>query len=172
MPAETTQWVHDLLAQLPKVGLDAAKRLFWTELNYDSANQPLSVRDWSEVVRTALANTQILLARSESSFGAFDVIFVKLAAKRASWALPLSLSAKRTVIGQLLSNHPYSLFVFTDPSERYWHFVSVRPDHEMTTRRILRRIAVGPNERLRTAIRCWQSPRRAWRRSRGSSMSR
>jgi hypothetical protein len=148
---ETTQRVYDLLVQLPKDGLNAAKRLFWTALNYDRVNQPLSDRDWSDAPRAALADTPLLLARYQSASGAFDIIFIKLAAKGGSWVFPLSLSAERQVIGQLLHDHPYALFVFSEPSEKHWHFVNVRPDREKTTRRIQRRIAVGPNERLRTA---------------------
>jgi len=151
VPPETTQHVYDLLVQLPQEGLNAAKRLFWAALNYDRVNQPLSERDWPAATRAALASPPLLLARHQSAFGAFDVIFVNLAAKGASWAFPLSLSAERQVIGQLLPDHPYALFVFSDPTERHWHFVNVRPDREKTTRRIQRRIAVGPNERLRTA---------------------
>ena len=151
MPPETTQRVYDLLVQLPQEGLNAAKRLFWAALNYDRVNQPLSDRDWPAATRAALASPPLLLARHESAFGAFDVIFVKLAARGASWAFPLSLSAERQVISQLLPDHPYALFVFSDPTERHWHFVNVRPDRAKTTRRIQRRIAVGPNERLRTA---------------------
>ncbi|MCX6030997.1 MAG: Eco57I restriction-modification methylase domain-containing protein [Chloroflexi bacterium] len=151
MAADTVQRVYSLLGRLPTDGLQAAKQLFWTELNYDRAAQPLSDRGWPDTVRTALASPPLLLARYESTFGAFDVIFIKLADKGASWAFPLSLSAERQVIGQLLPDHPYALFVFSDPAERHWHFVNVRPDREKTTRRIQRRIAVGPNERLRTA---------------------
>ena len=44
MSAETTQRVYDLLAQLPQEGLNAAKQLIWTALNYDRVNQPLSDR--------------------------------------------------------------------------------------------------------------------------------
>lgn len=86
MPAETAQRVYDLLAQLPKEGLNAAKRLFWTELNYDRVNQPLSDRNWPDAVRTALAGQPLLFARNESQLGAFEIIFVKLAAQGARWA--------------------------------------------------------------------------------------
>ena len=151
MSDETTQRVYDLLNQLPMEGLSAAKRLFWTALNYDRVNQPLSDRDWPDTPRAALAGPPLLLARYQSASGTFEIIFIKLAARGASWAFPLSLGAERQVIGQLLPAHPYALFVFSEPSEKHWHFVNVRPDREKTTRRIQRRIAVGPNERLRTA---------------------
>ena len=48
MLSGTATIVHDLLGQMPKRGLEAAKRLFWAELNYDRVSEPLSMRDWPE----------------------------------------------------------------------------------------------------------------------------
>jgi methylase of polypeptide subunit release factors len=55
------------------------------------------------------------------------------------------------VIEQLLDDHPYALFLFSDVDETHWHLVNVRYDEEATRRRVYRRITVGPQERLRTA---------------------
>ena len=54
--AERQQVVLDLLKGLR--GLDPLKQLFWTELNYQRVNQPLSQRGWSETAADALAATR------------------------------------------------------------------------------------------------------------------
>jgi hypothetical protein len=43
--------VHHLLHYLPTRKLDSLKQLFWSELNYQRANQELSWRDWPEQVK-------------------------------------------------------------------------------------------------------------------------
>lgn len=44
-PTPFRQSIHDLLAGLPTRKLEALKQLFWSELNYERANAPLSMRD-------------------------------------------------------------------------------------------------------------------------------
>lgn len=151
MTEESVSRVYELLRRLPSDGLQAAKQLFWTELNYDRASTPLSDREWPEHVRKVLAEPPTLFARAESEMGTFSIVYCRLAADQVGRAQPLSLAAERQVIGQLLPNHPYTLFLFSDPLERHWHLVNVRADKDAARRRILRRIAVGPYERLRTA---------------------
>lgn len=151
MTEESVSRVYELLRRLPSEGLQAAKQLFWTELNYDRASTPLSDREWPEHVRKVLAEPPTLFASAESEMGTFSIVYCRLAADQVGRAQPLSLAAERQVIGQLLPNHPYTLFLFSDPLERHWHLVNVRADKDAARRRILRRIAVGPYERLRTA---------------------
>ena len=68
------------------------------------------------------------------------------------------MTAERQVVTHLLPNHPYALFLFSDPGERQWHGVNVKLGRTeesagvpAVAQRILRRIAVGPGEQLRTA---------------------
>jgi len=151
MPTETEQRVYGLLHRMSSDGLPALKRLFWTELNYDRANVPLSTRDWSQRARDALEGPPVILARHESRFGSFDIIYARLSPEQRGRHFPLSLTAERLVVSQLLKDHPYALFVFSDAEARHWHFVNVRYDKGIARRRVFRRIAVGPHERLRTA---------------------
>jgi len=153
MPEATQERVLDLLRSMPTSGLAAAKQLFCTELNYDRANERLSTRGWPGPVQETLAGREppLLLAQHSSQFGAFHVIYTRLAAEERGRSFPLSLAAERQVVAQLLPDHPYALFLFSDPEERHWHLVNVRYDKEAARRRIYRRIAVGPHERLRTA---------------------
>ena len=151
MPTDTERRVYDLLHQMPHEGLASAKQLFWTELNYDHANTPISCRDWPDRSRNALAEDPIILAHHPSQFGSFDVIYARLAREQRGRDFPLSLTAERLAVNQLLKNHPYALFLFSDLDEEHWHLVNVRYDEEAARRRVFRRISVGPHERLRTA---------------------
>jgi len=151
MSTKTQQRVYDLLQRMPTDGLAAAKQLFWTELNYGRANEPLSRRNWPGRAQEALDGDPIVLARHESPFGDFKVIYARLASEERGYRRSLSLTAERLAINQLLQDHLYSLFLFSDAGGRYWHLVNVRYDEEAGRRRVFRRIAVGPHERLRTA---------------------
>lgn len=158
MPMETQQRVHDLLRRMPRDGLSAARQLFWTELNYDYANVPLSYRGWPDRARDGLAEPPTLLARHQSPFGSFDVVYARLSPQQRGRDFPLSLTAERLVVDQLLVDHPYALFLFSDVAEHHFHLVNVKlgklpgtPEGAgSSTRRVFRRIAVGPHERLRT----------------------
>jgi hypothetical protein len=55
------------------------------------------------------------------------------------------------VVTQLLKEHSYALFIFSNQSQDYWHFINVKYDTETEKRRLFRRISVSPEERLRTA---------------------
>ena len=153
-----TQRVNDLLQAMPTEGLNAAKALFWRELNYDRANQILSLRNWPRRVQDALAEPPLLLATYEGEQpGVFDIVYARLAEGQTGRGYPLSLTAERLVVNQLLDDHPTGLFLFSDVAQEHWHLVNVRyekPRDEPARRirrRIFRRIAIGPHERLRTA---------------------
>ncbi len=145
MAAELVSRTHSLLTKLR--GIDPLKQLFWQELNYHKVNQPLPRRDWSQDAAQALASDPLLFAQADG----FHIVYCQLSSEK------LRLTEERLVINRLLRDHPYSLFVFSDQSRERWHFVNVREGGETRetgsrkVRRLLRRIAVGPEERLRTA---------------------
>lgn len=158
MPTTNQQRVYDLLHQMPTQGAQALKRLFWSELNYDRAADPLSIREWPAGAREVLAAPPTLLARHDAPTGGFDVITIKLAPEQVGRSFPLSLTAERTVIEHLLPHHPYALFIFSNVEETHWHLVNVKyqredaaPAQPAPAQRVFRRIAIGPRERLRTA---------------------
>jgi hypothetical protein len=136
------QTVHNLLEGLR--GLDPLKQLFWTELNYDRVNKPLSRRGWPSPASQALAEDPTLLATGGQD-NAFEVIYSCLDSDK------LLLGQERPVVSRLLQDRPYALFVFSNRTQDRWHFLNVRYDKEATKRRLFRRITVGPEERLRTA---------------------
>lgn len=134
------QSVLDLLQNLK--GQDPLKKLFWTELNYDKVNSPLSRKGWGEQASSALADDPVLFATGGKDF---HVILARLNADR-----PL-IGMERPVVSRLLQDHPYALFIFSNGNQDQWHFLNVKYDDDVQKRRIFRRITVGSKERLRTA---------------------
>jgi hypothetical protein len=74
--SERQQRVLDLLKQLN--GLEPLKELFWTELNYDRLNEPLSRRGWTEGTANVLADDPVLFAGGGQD-NAFHIIYSRLA---------------------------------------------------------------------------------------------
>lgn len=54
-----------------KTSILKLKHLFWTELNYDRANQPLSTRNWDDNERALVSGDPLLLAEH----GDFHIIY-------------------------------------------------------------------------------------------------
>ena len=124
--------------------LDRLKKLFWEELNYERENKPLSMRGWPESAKQALAEAPILFA-SGGEDNAFHVVYCRLTSP------DLSRGFERPVVNQLLRDHPYSLFVFSNKSQSAWHFLNVKFDEQTERRRLFRRITVRQGAGLRTA---------------------
>jgi type I restriction-modification system DNA methylase subunit len=141
---ERQQTVLNILQNLHQTKDKGLKELFWTELNYGQANKPLSPRKWPESATKHLADDPTLFAAGGEG-DAFQIIYTRLAADS------LLRGAERPVVGQLLRDHPYALFVFSNKAQTAWHFLNVKYEQDVKQRRLLRRIAVGPDERLRTA---------------------
>ena len=123
---------------------DGLKRLFWKELGYERVNAPLSRRGWSATTAAALYEDPNLFAAGGAG-GAFHVVYNRLAGDR------LLLGDERRIIGRLLPDHPYGLFVFSNRAQTHWHFVNVKFDESVERRQLFRRLSVSPGERLRTA---------------------
>ena len=121
-------------------GIDSLKELFWVELNYDPQNDPLPHHGGND-----LASDPILFATGGSD-AAFHIIYVHLDSDR------LALTAERRLITQLLRDHPYALFVFSNNNQSHWHLVNVKYDvDDPKKRRLFRRITISPHDKLRTA---------------------
>src|SRR5437879_2106062 len=139
---ERQQNVLDLLKELR--GIEPLKKLFWSELNYQRVNQPLSRRGWSEAATRALTEAPVLFAGGGED-NAFHVIYCRLASDA------LARGLERPVVNHLLREHPYALFVFSNKDQTGWHFLSVKYDDQAERRRLFRRITVRPSSGLRTA---------------------
>ena len=132
---ELQQSVLNLLKNLR--GLDPLKQLFWSELNYERVNQPLSRRGWTDTAANILAEDPILFAGGGES-NDFHVIYGRLASDR------LLLGQERPVVSRLMRDHPYALFVISNVTQDRWHFLNIKYDEELARRRLFRRITIGP----------------------------
>ena len=139
---ERRQVILSLLHELK--GLGPLKKLFWEELNYDRINSTLSRSGWGRAAQVSLSEDPLLFAGGGQD-NRFHVIYCRLPGDR------LLLGQERPVVNTLLREHPYSLFLFSDRRQEQWHFINVKYDENNEKRRIMRRITVGPRERLRTA---------------------
>jgi len=135
---------------------------------------PIPSADWSEAAREAISDDAPLgpaiIAEGgggtlDLDFGSdtqpgFRIIYVPLR-EGATRAAPLRLTDERIIAEQLMraGRHPDSMLVFSDPKQEYWHLVNVRrvsraeaERRDLKKRHLLRRIAVGPEDKLRTAV--------------------
>src|SRR4030067_524313 len=139
---ERQQTVLNILQNLRDLG--GLKKLFWEELNYERENQPLSMRGWPDSARSALADDPVLFA-SGGEDHAFHVVYCRLASDT------LQRNLERPVVNQLIREHPYCLFVFSDTSQSAWYFLNIKYDEKAEKRRLFRRITVRADSGLRTA---------------------
>ena len=128
--------------------LDAARELF-DALGYQAADElPLQTRSWPTGVKRLLtrhAVAPIYLAQH----GDFRVVYTHLATDH------LPRAVERPIVEHTLDQlHPHALFIFADRDLTRWDFVNVKYSAEHgARRRSIRRIHVGPAERLHTAAR-------------------
>jgi NTP pyrophosphatase (non-canonical NTP hydrolase) len=139
--------IHDHLAKLPRRrSLDAALELF-DALGYGYADElPLPTRDWPAGVRRLVrgnAESPIYLAQHRD----FHVVYTHLTTD------DLYRTVERPIVEHTLHKlHPYALFVFANRDLTLWDFVNVKyVAEDGARRRTIRRIHVGPTERLHTA---------------------
>ncbi len=125
-------------------GTEPLKELFWSTLNYERINQRTSRRKWPESASSVLVDDPTLLA-SGGEHGDFRVLYSRLAKDR------LSLADERIVTSRLLKDNPYALFIFSDRTQTNWHFLNVKMADDESKRKLFRRVAVGPHEKMRTA---------------------
>jgi hypothetical protein len=99
-----------------------------------------------------LAASPAVVARFQSSSGSFDIIHIDLRASQA--AFESSLSVERWIVGELLSRHPFSLFIFSNVDRQHWHLVSVPFATQTSRRQLHRRLLLGSDQPLALAARC------------------
>ena len=134
---EKRERIFDILRDLRDVS--GLTDLFCSELNYEYRKQGLSTRNWADKA-AGLAKQTNLIARHDD----FRIIYCQVE--------KLLLGTERPIVNQIIKEHPYFLVIFSTPETRDWHFVNVKYDQEAKNRRVFRRIVIGPDERLRTAV--------------------
>lgn len=132
-----------------KQSIRPLRDLFTTELNYDYSDQRLNLPDAKS--RELVYANEYPHIIATGGVGDFKIIYVRLRGT-------LSRVNERTIITRLLPNNLYALFIFSDVEQKQWHFVNVFVDDKESTgdirrkSRLLRRITIGREEQLRTAI--------------------
>jgi hypothetical protein len=137
--SQLQQTIQDILTNLK--GLSSLKELL-AELNYDRANVPLSTRNWSETATEKLADHPLLLATAGKDF---HIIYCRLNSNQ------LRPTDERPIITQLLKEHPYALFIFSEREQTAWHFVNVKYDPKQEKRKssaVLESVNTNNCERL------------------------
>ncbi len=142
LSSEVEQRIQPILSEIH--GIESLKQLFWSELNYDRANQALPRDAWPAEKRDLLAEDPLVFATGGAD-GAFQILYCRIARPT------LSLQDERAIVELLSQRHPYALFIFADRDERRWHLVNAKLDTKHQGRPVLRRIALGPGEQTRTA---------------------
>ncbi|MEW6033631.1 MAG: DNA methyltransferase, partial [Chloroflexota bacterium] len=119
---------------------DQLRRLL-AELDYQVGDEPVSTSDWKKDLAVAArdGNLRILARHSD-----FVVTYCRLP--------ELRVVPEREVVTRLIRQYDRGLFVFADHANSHWHFINVKRDSRRHNRLVLRRIAVGPEEQLRTAV--------------------
>lgn len=133
------------------------------DFNYDPLLQPIDTANWPERAKDCIAleaPAQPQIVSQAGQGGGFKVIYCPLRPGLTRTAR-LRLTDQRAIAQQVLREErfPDCLLVFSDPEQRYWHFVNPRlvTAREQQTegrrqRYVLRRISVSPEDKLRTAI--------------------
>lgn len=138
MSQSSARAVHEALSTLrnPSNLTD----LFCDTLNYEVRGAPLVTDAWT----AKRASEPLLDGRIVASHEDFQVVYCRIPR--------LLLTTERPIVNQILRHvSPYSLVVFADEKNEYWHFVNVKYDEDAERRRVFRRITIGPDERLHTA---------------------
>jgi len=120
--------------------LNGLRRLL-ADLNYGVGAEPVSVAEWkSELAKIAKDGSLQTIARHD------DFVITHCCLQE------LKVAAEREIVTRLVRQYDRGLFVFSNFEESHWHLVNVKRDSRQHNRLVLRRIAVSPEEQLRTAI--------------------
>jgi hypothetical protein len=140
--AERKQAVQAILNELRAwTGL---KRLFLAGVELRAREQDSQYASVATRRKGSPCRGSVLFA-SGGDENAFHIVYCRMAAS------DLRRGPQRPVVSQLLRDHPYALFVFSNADQSAWHFLNVKFDEQAEKRRLVRRIAVRPGDGLRTA---------------------
>jgi adenine-specific DNA-methyltransferase len=138
-----------LQASLQRIGgLKDARDLFCNVLHYEYKNEILPTRDWPDGVKQCLAPgsaPQIIAGQN-----GFKIIYLQLAEGI------LRKAHERQIVQRILKDIPdlRGLVVVSDVTQKQWNLVNVKfaTDRKMQSGVQLRRMRVGPNQPVRTAV--------------------
>lgn len=126
--------VHTRLCSL--ASLSDLRRLFVDTLNYNYANAPGPMSSLPSSLQEHIGDLRLI-----ASHNGFSIFYARLDS--------LSRSLERAILQRLWTSDFCGLFVFSDSSQQVWEFANAK--YVGQRRRVLRRIVVSAEERLRTA---------------------
>ena len=146
MSKELESRIKDILINLPSTKVEGLKRLFWEMLNYNPDNVSVSQANWTEEFSDLFVETPVCFATCAINDG-FHILYFHLNTDK------LLISTERQVVNKLITDYPFSLFVFSNQHQDRWHFVNAiqNQDKKRSKQFILRRISISKEDRLRTA---------------------
>ena len=128
--------------------LDDVRELFCNVLHYEYTDSLLPTRGWPDTVTNCLAPG--CLPHVIAEINDFKIIHIKLATPR------LLRTLERQLILRLIQANPdiRGLIVVSDLEEKEWHLVNVKFPTKANDRAgfLLRRMRVGPDQHMRTAV--------------------
>ena len=119
-------------------GIDDARTLYCTLLNYDYQDLPIPVEDWSKPSKENIVDGKIIARKS-----GFNILYFTVR--------KLTRTNERTVLQEILKRFPDCAVVFTDEEENEFHITSPKYEPESRYKFVIRRYVVGEYEQLRTA---------------------
>lgn len=119
-------------------GIDDARTLYCTLLNYDYQDRPIPIGDWSRSAKEIIIDGRIIARKSD-----FYVLYFTIQ--------KLIRENERTTLKEILKRFPDCAVVFSDEEENEFHITSPKYEPESRYKFVIRRYVVGKYEKLRTA---------------------
>jgi hypothetical protein len=135
MPHVPPQQVRECISGFS--GIDDARTLYCTLLNYDYKDLPIPIEDWNRTAKELIIDGKIIASKSE-----FYILYFIIR--------KLTRTNERTVLKELLKRFPDCAVIFTDEAENEFHLTSPKYEPESRYKFVIRRYVVGKYEKLRT----------------------
>ena len=136
MSAVNPQKVHECISRFR--GIDDARTLYCTLLNYEYENLPIPTENWSRSAREIIVDGRIIAKKSD-----FYVLYFIIC--------KLTRTNERIVLREVLKHFPDCVVIFSDRGEEEFHITSPKYEPESRYKFVVRRYVVGKYEKLRTA---------------------
>ena len=136
MSAVNPQKVHECISRFR--GIDDARTLYCTLLNYEYENLPIPTENWSRSAREIIVDGWIIAKKSD-----FYVLYFIIC--------KLTRTNERIVLREVLKHFPDCVVIFSDRGEEEFHITSPKYEPESRYKFVVRRYVVGKYEKLRTA---------------------
>ncbi len=121
-------------------------RAFFQALGYEYVDQSLPTRDFKPELKERIKEDSL---RQIAQFRDFPIIFCQVVSGAKSFRERNRIKTERFLLRSLPAQYSDCLLVTLDNKTKLWHFVNSKP---FGNKLRLRRFAVGPEEKLRTAV--------------------